>query len=359
MMRPTELELNLRATLIDRAGDIPEDPSPPFDPGVVTRFSGRPVDGGPSSGHRRWVRVVTVAAAAVVLIAGIATAVGRNGPVDRVVGVAADPADTSAADGRAVRVVPVGLDSLDGLFVATSAEYNGPTLADSWPVFSTRVRQAGFGRCLVDDDQTFTPAGDSAAWSTGSVRNNTQFPDLAKLQAGTFTDGVDNPEGADAGSGGTGRAGAAPDCDAGTVARARAVAEATDAWTERWGAAIAGIDADPDVVAARSDYVSCMDDRGIEVVAGGSGGVVAGDVFSLADDAERDGDTARVAELAESYGVCIAPVSDAMDDFRLAKRAGFYREHAADLEQLARDIDDVESRLAAAYGLAHPHPRPS
>lgn len=353
MNRPDDLQTRLRATLRERA-DTVHPHVRPFDPNRATGLTGerdelhRPTP----TATGRWVRGVSVVAAAIVLIVGVTFATNRGEPADDAAQVAAEPGNavgssTSASSG-------VSIDSLNGLFVATSAEYNGPTFASSWTHFASRAWQAGLGRCLGEDGERFTPESDGSAAVPGTFRNNTQFPDLAKLKGGTFVDEApsmtlpdDAATAAESTDDASSRAAESGACDPQEAESYRSLADEVNVWVDRWGVTIDGIDADPTVSTARSDYVACMADQGLAVTAMRS----SSDVFGLADEAQRNGDTARVAQLARAYGTCFEPVSEAMDDYRLAKRAEFYRTHETELLKLAGDIDRAEARLSAEYGI--------
>lgn len=339
----------LRTALTHRAATVRVGPDR-FDPRRATNLDTPDAAVPPVPAPRRRRLTVVVVAAAVLVVAAI-TIVTR--------GPAADPPETAVAShgsepGAVAPVDPATLTTLNGLFVATADEYNGDEFRSSWPNYATWAVGAGVDRCLVGDGAMFDPDEVRVPAAAGSVRNNTQFPDIDALAAGTFTDAADHAGPAST-NGGSPAAGIAPrsgdsspeECLDRVGGPYRSLDERVQTYLDLWGAAIAGIGDDPTVVAARSDYVACMADRGLTVTAERSDQ----DVFALADDATRRQDTAVVAELAKAYGACFAPVSDAMDAYRVAARDDFYASHAEALVQLADDIDTARDRLRAEYDL--------
>lgn len=371
-MNDTEdLEARLRTALVHHAEDIP-DKVQRFDREQVTTLRSDGDGPGVAAGRdrrSRWVRAATVAAAAVVLVAGIAAAVGRGGSGDDPVSVAGRPDGDAAsvATPSGAGVATVRLDSLDGLFTATSAEFNGPTFANSWFNYWLYASRVGVNRCLKSEGSPYrepliaqipVPGG-----SPGLMVNNSQFPDIAMLKSGTFGTGGSGaatsttvPTSPPTTVDGLAYAAAVNRCEQSVAGPYRSVNDRTRAlvgqFNEGWDR---GIDTDRNVAAARTTYGACMAARGITVADGSvTDGSGTDDVFGLADEATRQGDTARVAELAKAYGICFEPVSDAMDSYRLAERTEFYRDHRAALEKLAKDIDAAESRLSEQYGIPRP-----
>ena len=361
MTTPDDLEARLRATLHEHADSV-NGSVRPFDP---KRVAAVVVDSddldlvamGSTTG--RWARGVTVAAAAIVLVVvGVAFVAQRGGTTRDSVQVAADP--TSAAGSPSTAPAnQVSLDSLNGSFLATSAEANGPTMTNSWISYSSYVMQVATNRCLAAENYQVEPV---SAPKPGWIKDNTQFPNVAMFKEGTFGTTAATPPSTTSPpsspsttiSPATFNA-AYSKCQSAAAAPYRSVAAEMNEWNNKWGDLTNGIDADPKVAAARATYVACMAGQGITVTAGRAvGGVEENDAFALADEAMRNGDTTRVAQLAKAHGACVGPVSDAMDAYRLAKRAEFYRDNAEALQKLAIDIDHAETQLSATYDIPRP-----
>lgn len=374
MSKPDDLELRLRATLEQHAGDV--DPSSrPFDPGRGMLVDLDGVGSGlprvPGRGRTRVRATVVAAAATVLVVVGVAVAVNRQQPDTATVQVASgSPASVGGTPSSIVGSMPspqtVTVESLNGLFTATSAEFNGPAFANSWLNYSGYATRIGTNRCLEREGSAHRvdvgPAIPVTGASAPTIDDNTQFPDIERLKAGTFLTSAGSPStdtAADPTPTGTtaddpARGDAVEQCEQQVTEPYRSVIDEVRTYVGLWGRRwVDGIDTDAAVVAAKADYVSCMAGRGITVTARGSDGDVT-DVFGLADEATRQGDTARVAELAEAYGTCFEPVSEAMDSYRLARRAEFYRDNRAALQKLADDIDAAETRLSGQYGIPRP-----
>ncbi len=368
MTEPDDLEARLRATLAEQAGAVhphghPFDPSAGMQVGLDDTGSGLPP--APGHGDKRGPMVVMAAAAVVLVVVGVAIAVNRNAPsAERVRAAAAPPGSGTEGTPSTTAKTVVGIDSLDGLFVATSAEFNGPAFSNSWLNFSTRAFRIGTNRCLQAEGLPARGGDDLSAPRAGAMRNNTQFPDIEKLGAGTFLDGTSSSTppsptvGAQSAPTTTvdelSYAAAYDKCENRAIAPYRQVVDDAHTYAGVWGQMwTKGINRDPNVVAAKAGYVSCMAEKGITVTVDGSNGELT-DVFGLADEAQRNGDTARVGQLARAYGSCVEPVSEAMDDYRLAERAEFYQRYGTQLQQLAVDIDRAETRLSVEYGIPRP-----
>lgn len=368
MTESDDLEARLRATLAEQADAVhphvqPFDPSSGMHVGLDDTASGLPPV--PGRGRSRRRVMVSAAAAAVLVVAGVAIAVNRNAPsTERVRAAGAPPGSGNEETPPTTVKTVVGIDSLDGLFVATSAEFNGPTFANSWLNFSTRAFRIGANRCLRAEGLPARGGDDLSAPRAGAMRDNTQFPDIEELKAGTFLEGTSSPTPPSPTVGDQtaptttvedlSYAAAFGKCEKQAIAPYRQVVDDAHTYAGIWGQMwTKGTDRDPTVIAAKAGYVSCMAEKGITVTADGSDGELT-DVFGLADEAQRNGDTARVAQLARAYGSCVEPVSEAMDDYRLAKRAEFYQRYGPQLQKLAVDIDRAETRLSAQYGIPRP-----
>jgi hypothetical protein len=325
-------------------------------PDVDTPMAAAAFSGLRARRRRRTRAARGVGLAAVVALGGAGvTAVQRadhDGPPTLAVGQSTAASVASAAD------------FTPSLFTATSAEWRQINLT-GWSSFLGDVQRVKTAECLVE--RGFSEADTAALRAPKAVSggaNNSQFPDVAMLQAGRFF-----PPSAPSDRTWTGDPARQAEFEATYDACAQLTAPLpgpggakSKAPTEtrgllagivplqdQWGQAIAGVATNPSVMAALDGWQNCM----------AQGGIVTSsldDFFGQVDTKRIDepDDSPEVQALATLYGHCIAPVADAMDTVRTATRSRFVTEHRSEVDAVQQQMNELATELSARYGVALP-----
>ena len=194
--------------------------------------------------------------------------------------------------------------------------------------------------------------------------NNSQFPDVVRLESGTFqTDSwaSSTTDAMDAAIPKERRASAFADfrtCQQQRAAKPDLVGAVFSQLTGIVGTEQhpygfdAGMESDPTYVAALADWRACMADGGVHTTS-------LDDFFGQVDDLKRSdlGDTAkaaRTAALAKLYGHCVEPLSHVMDAYRLAARNRVVAKYRSQLEDLLVLVNREVAALEAEYGITYP-----
>lgn len=235
-------------------------------------------------------------------------------------------------------------DIIAALFPATSAEQNSPQWS-SWHDFQHSVQAKSTNDCLGNDGFSGVQVPQSP--TPGAVADNSQYPDVARLESGSFGP-APSPARGQAGTG-------IPVSDQAAYVAARSRCEhQADALFDPlyrlakpleldYGQSLAQVYASPQVRRAWSQWTTCVGAHGLSAT--------TQDAFWGMVDAEQARGGDGVAHLARVYGICVAPVAKVMDRLRLRARTVLLSQHALEVQQLTRVTARLAADLSRRYGV--------
>lgn len=265
---------------------------------------------------------------------------------------------TDAVAAEATTGASANIDFIPSLFTATSKEYNSG-LGSAWEDFVTSIVSRQSRLCMKAKGYPESELGPNSinAPSQGSVPDNIQFPDITRLESGSFGQ-MPGPSEPSPGSG-FGSSDDQPSswkhdliacsnkAGAPFAAVTRKLAPLQKIWQSDMGYNDNNLMSRASVVKAMAGWRSCVGQDGVQVVTLDS-------FFGYVDQVEQKSESTsspEIRRLAELYGKCIGPVSRAMDAVRLSFRHQIVDQYAPQLVGIQSTMSKLVSRVAKHYGI--------
>jgi hypothetical protein len=262
--------------------------------------------------------------------------------------VVAPRTDASASDGG------VNFNFIPSLFTATSQEYNSGR-ASALTQFELGVTSKDVLACMKAEG--FPASSVPASKSPPVLPDNKQFPNIKRLESGSFGGGA-GPKETGPGAGlGSNQSQAVQSSLRSCQTNASAIftgiekilAPLDDVWSSDLGY-------DDDNLMASSAVTQAMNGWRVCVDVGGVHAQSLDDFFGYVDQLTVSTSSTNDPELrhfATLYGKCIAPVSKAMDSTRLQLRAQLLNKYAPEMDLIERQLTTLVQSLSRQYGIKY------